>query len=210
MSALTSYGSRADLRSRIDVSGTQAWTSAEDSIHDGILDAVSRMIDDYCGQFFYLTASAARVFSAEWPDVLVVPPLVSITSLKTDETGSGVYSRTWASTDYVLWPDNAALAVPARPYLEIRVDQRTTSQGLAFPLGQRAVEVTGPWGWPAVPGPIREVCLLESQRMVQQAQAPAAIVASPELGQFVVQPQLHPTSKLLLRPYRRMGMASRG
>lgn len=212
MSASTRYASRTELRQRIDVSGTQTWDAAFDTIHDQILDAVSRMIDGYCGQFFYQTASGARVFTAEWPDVLVVPPLVSISTngLKTDETGTGTYNRTWATTDYLLWPDNASLEETARPYYEIRVDQRTPSQGLAFPLGQRGVQVTGVWGWLAVPDPIREVCLLEAQRMVQQAAAPAAIVASQELGQFIVEPQLHPTSKLMLRAFRRMGMVQRG
>lgn len=208
MSAATRYASRAELRERTDPTGTQTWSATEDTVHDAMLDAVSRAIDDAAGQFFFQTAEEARVFTAAWPDLLVVPPLVSVSAggLQTDETGTGSYDRVWSTTDYLLHPANAASSETARPYYEIRVDRRRPSLGLVFPTTQRGVQVTGVWGWPAVPDPVREVCLLETQRLIQQSASPSGIVASPELGQWLVQPKLHPTSVLMLTPYIRTGV----
>jgi hypothetical protein len=207
MTSATRYATRAELRQRLDATDVESYGAAEDAIHEAVLDAVSAAIDDYCGQTFYLTATGTtRYYTAEWSDVLVVPPLVSVdaSGLQTDDNGTGTYGTTWASTDFTLWPWNAAAEVPARPYTEIRVDERSTSTGNTFPTGQRGVKVTGAWGWPAVPPQVREVCILESLRMLQQLQAPSGVVASAEMGEFVVMPQLHPTSAMMLRPFRRM------
>lgn len=206
MTSADRYATHDQLQQRLDPAGSQTWSATDDAIHEAIIDAVSRAIDGVCGQFFWKSsAAAARYFTAEWPDLLVVPPIASTTGLvvKTDETATGVYGRTWAATDYVLWPFNAASDVPARPWYEIRVDERSTSSGYVFPTGQKGVEVTALWGWPAVPDPVREVCLLESQRLIQQSASPSGVVASAELGQWLVQPKMHPTSMLLLGAFKR-------
>ena len=207
MSASTRYASLAELRQRLDLTGTETYSAAEDAVHGAVLDAVSQAIGAYCEDAFYLTdTGTVRYLTAEYPDILVVPSLVSIDSggLVTDETNSGTYGRTWATTDYILWPDNAAALDPARPYTEVHVDWRTTGTQYTFPVGQRCVRITGRWGWPAVPPVVKEVCLLESLRMLQQLQAPSGIVASEELGRYIVAPAMHPTSAMMLRPFRRM------
>lgn len=208
MTAADRYATHDELQRRIDPQGSQTWTAADEAIQDALLDSMSRAIDGVCSQFFWKSsAAAARVFTAEWPDILVVPPIASATGLvvKTDDTGVGTYGTTWASTDYTLWPFNAASEVPAQPWYEIRVDVRTPSTGNTFPTSQRGVEVTAIWGWPAVPDVIHEVCLLEAARMMQQIQSPSGVAASAELGQWLVMPRLHPTSVLLLSPFRRHG-----
>jgi len=207
MSSATRYASIAELRQRLDPTGAETYTATEDAVHGAILDAVSQAIGAWCQDAFYLTATGTvRYLTAEWPDLLVVPSLVSIDTggLVTDDNGTGTYGTTWATTDYILWPDNAAALDPAQPYTEIHVDRRDTGAGYTFPTGgQRGVRITGAWGWPAVPPVVKEVCLLETLRLLQQSQGPSGVIASEALGQFVIQPELHPTSRIMLWPYRR-------
>lgn len=206
MSATTRYATRIELRQRLDHTGGENYSSTEDVVHEAILDAVSQAVNGYCSRAFYSLSATTRYFTALWADVLQVPDLVSVTTLATDENGTGTYNRTWATTDYMLYPFNASDSDPAMPYTQIRMDTRTPGDGWAFPVGiPKGVKVVGTWGWPAVPAAVKEVTLLESLRLLQQLQGPNGVVASSELGAMIVLPQLHPTSKMLLMPYRRMG-----
>jgi len=51
---------------------------------------------------------------------------------------------------------------------------------------------------------VTEAILLEASRAWQQSQSPSGVVASAELGTFLVAPSLHPTTRALLEPFRRM------
>lgn len=203
----TIYATRDELRGRMHPAGGEVYSSTNDAIHDAALETWSRAVDGFCNDFFG-QVTATRHFTAEWPDLLVVPSLVSIASngLKTDENWSGVYSRTWDTSDYLLWPFNAATKVPARPYLEVRVDYRTSSNGWTFPLGPLGVELAAVWGWPAVPSVVKDVVLLEAMHWLEQLQSPSGIVGN-DAGEMEVTPALNPMSKLLLRQggYVRMG-----
>ena len=194
-----------DLRARMDGGGD--WTATDTVLHEAALDAVTAAFSAY--RWFGKTDSTARVCTARHWDRVTIDDLVSVTSLKTDTTNDGIYDTTIASTDYVLWPYNAATENPARPYTEIRVDTRKAGAE-TFPLTLRGVEVTGVWGWPSVPGDVRNVAVLEALRLLQQNRSPSGVVASAELGQWLVTPNMHPTTKLVLSKYRRIGMAHSG
>lgn len=209
MPDVTVYATKTELRARIDPTGVQTYSATDDTVHDAVILALCRAVDRHCNDFFG-QVTQTRVFTAQWSDLLVVPSLVSVSTngLKTDDTGVGSYGTTWATTDYVLEPANAALETPARPYLEVRVDTRSTSTGRVFPVGiQRGVQLAGVYGWPAVPNQVKEVVLLESQRLLQQIASPTAVVASQELGAMMLEPSMHPVSKVMLAPFRRVGSA---
>lgn len=190
--------SRAQFQARLDSSGT--FTSAENTAHDSILEAVSRAVELHCNRQFYSLAATTRVFTAQWPDVLVVPDLQSITTLSTDEDGDQTCERTWAAADYELYPYNASDV--SWPYTEIHVSTATGSAGYTFPLGQKAVSIAGTWGWSAVPLPVYEAVMLEALRLQEQQSSPSGVIAN-SAGGMVVTPDLHPTTVRMLRPYRR-------
>lgn len=168
-----------------------------------IIEAVSRAIDAYCNrQFYKTTTSTARYFTAEDGAYLEVPDLVSVTTLVTDEDGDRTYETTWAATDYDLWPYNASEVY--RPYTELRVTPQGTN---SFPTLPKGVKITGQWGWPAIPPEIVEATVLESLRTWQHAQAPSGVSADQELGSWIVAPQLHPKTRMLIAPFVR-GIAS--
>ncbi len=99
--------------------------------------------------------------SSRWPGWLTVqsigvPPLISISSLSTDEDGDGVYETAWSTpTDYLLFPNNSETK-------RIIMVNNITGR-FEFPLGQQRVQVVGSWGIVEdgiTPYPIRRACLL--------------------------------------------------
>lgn len=190
--------SRAQFQARIDSGGN--FNSAENTAHDSILEAVSRAVELHCNRTFYSLAATTRVFTAEWPDLLVVPDLVSVTTLATDEDGDQTCERTWGAADYELYPWNASDT--GWPYTEVHVSTATGSAGYTFPTGQKGVSITGTWGWSAVPLPVYEAVMLESLRLNEQQSSPSGVIQNNAGGMEII-PGLHPSTVRMLAPYVR-------
>lgn len=197
--AATVYASIEDLAQRVDPTG--AWDTADKAVAGACLRAASTAVEQYTGRRFAKdNADATRYFTADSPTVLWADDIVSITTLTTDVGGNRDYTDTWTTSDYDLEPYNAA--ADNEPYTHLRV---TPTGDYSFPVHLRkGVKIVGRFGWPEVPQPVTEVVLLEAARMLQQTQSPSGVVANMELGRFLVIPQLHPTSRMLLAPFRRM------
>lgn len=139
MAVAFSYLSREDFKNRLANLGSG--DTNDDAKIDLILQGVSQKIDQYCGRRFQ-PYTATRTFTADSSSILDVDDLLSITTLKHDEDGDGTYETTWASTDYLLWPFNAA--VDERPYTQIRIAPQGTK---SFPATPNGVQVVGTWGY---------------------------------------------------------------
>jgi hypothetical protein len=199
MAPTNGYCSVAELKARIWPSGTTDTT--DDSIFDQVITAVSRLIDDECQRRFY-AASETRYYTPEWPDLLMVDDLLSVTTLKTDADGDRVYESAWATTDYDLEPYNAQLESQPRPYTQIV----TAPNGLyTFPVGRkRGVQLAGSFGFAsATPPKIKEACLLQSARIYKRKDAVFGVTGSAEMGQLIVIPKLDPDVVLMLRSFKK-------
>jgi hypothetical protein len=153
--------------------------TAEDAEILDDLTAVSRYLDHKLRRFFTKDAAAvARVYlpksgpptRADWAETenpwkygglsrtLFVDDLVSVTTIKIDEDGDGLFTDETAldATDYELTPRNAALGSEVSPYTGIELTDYGAKT--AFPRGQR-VQVTGVWGWPAIPKAIERATI---------------------------------------------------
>lgn|SRR3990167_1411241 len=104
---------------------------------DGLLD-VSAFIDQHCGQRF-TAHTATRTFTAVASDHLLLPyPLLSVTTLKTDDDADWDYDSTWATSDYHLAPFNV--------FPKWRI--LTKSGGAySFPSQEEGVQIAGLWGF---------------------------------------------------------------
>lgn len=164
MAAVTdAYARGSDYRAVI--SGTKA--SDNDQLEED-LTAVSRYIDRKLGQFFTLDASAvARTFIGQGGPKLYLRldddfcPGIGSTSglaIKVDEDGDGSFAdeTAWASTDYELWPLNAASGPEPSPWTVIHIPSWSSKS--SWPVGNR-IQVTAKWGWPAVPAPIKRATI---------------------------------------------------
>ena len=112
--------------------------------------------------------------------VVDLDPLLSATSVATDEDGDGTFETMWSATgsppDYDLLPVNAALN--GKPYRQIR---NLIGGQRQFPVGERRLQIVGTWG-EAVSAPpvIAEATLLLAARWYERRTAPFGV--SPDMG----------------------------
>ena len=111
-----------------------------------LLEAVSRLIDRYCNRHFWVL-DATRKFDGDGTGSLLVPDLLSVTSLKTDDDKDRTFETTWDPVDYLLYPSNAEPTEPwGRPYVRVLVDSEAGSKDV-FTSGRQTVQIEGRWGF---------------------------------------------------------------
>lgn len=190
------YATVAQLKARLGITDT-----TDDTMLTMIATGVSRAIDGYCGQVFYKDANdATRYYTAEYDDYLPIDPIVSVTTLATDDDGGRTYATTWAATDYDLLPENAALRNWPYTYIE-----PTPDGDYSFPAGVRkGVKIIGIFGWPAVPDAVTEAALLWGERLYKRKDAPFGIASFIEAGEMRLIKEVDPDVQTLLKPYQRL------
>lgn len=149
-----------DLTTRANVRAflqKPAGDTAQDAIIDALVTAASRLIMDECErEFAPVTATATRTFSvarrngALWLD-LNPYDLRTVTQVRVDTDTSS--PTTLASDEYRLWPrpnkDGTFLAIKLQP-------QSHSIGRIAWE--DREVQVTGAWGFAAVPEDVEMWC----------------------------------------------------
>ena len=173
---------------------------------DQAVNAASRAIDSYCQRHFWEATAQARVLDACDARLLQLGAfgdLVSIDAngLKTDESGDGTYETTWATTDYQLLPLRPVAAPEQKPYRSI-----SAVATRLFPLptaGTRAarIQITGTWGWPAIPADVTQACLTLAARLYRRKDSPEGVAGFGDFGQIRIS-RIDPDVQALLDPYR--------
>lgn len=120
-----------------------------DESHDDVIwhlvNVASRSVEGICGREFY-TRRETRKFNVRHRYTVFVDDLVSLETVSEDCDGDGVYERRLEDGDFTLYPLGARPTTPAgRPYFALKRVLR--HGGGYFPLGIRAVEVAGEWGY---------------------------------------------------------------
>jgi len=177
---------------------------ADESIADA-LSASSRAIDLFCDRRFYPDADAAQVryYTPDDWRVLFVDDVLTITTLKTDPGGDGVFEQTWATTDYTHEPLNAA--ADGNPWTFLRANPAGT---LYFPAGvPRSVELTGKFGWLTVPPPIKQATTILANRLLKRArEVPFGVAGMGLDGSAVRITSTDPDVVALISPYRTLNV----
>lgn len=199
LGAGTDYCTLVELKAALDI--TDAVNDAQLSM---AITAVSRQIDNACRRRFYTTvAPEIRYYTPE--DTEIVFPnddILTITNFATDADGDGVYEETWAATDYILQPVNAA--VDAVPYTWITITQ---NGDYIFPLYDNCLRLTGTFGYCAIanlPLTIRQACLIQCTRIFKRKDSPFGVVGLPELGVLRILSELDPDVQQLIEPYKKV------
>lgn len=172
---------------------------------DLIVEAASRLIDDWTGHQFFTQANQTRYYT--WrpgSDVMAlkIDDVLTVTSLLTDSNGDGVYETTWnTTTDYYLEPINA----PAhdKPYTTLH--RKSFSGRFWFPSYLNSVSVTGTFGYSlTVPKGVKRLCLMVSELMAR----PLLDMSIPGVESFKLGPDINVTaSPLELPPLGQMLLA---
>ena len=195
------YVSRDELKQTLEI--TSNVTYANEDI-DAAVASASRALDDMCNRRFWKDADAAQVryYSPNtewrlWPD-----DVIAVTSLKSDPGGDGTFEDTWTlNTDYTREPLNAA--TDSRPWTLLRAHP---SGNFRFPTAYpRSVELTGQFGWPAVPPAIKQATTLLASRILKRArEVPFGVIAvGIDVGSTISIARADPDVELLIAPFKR-------
>ena len=194
------YATVPDLKSRLDIDDSE-----DDTYLGGILEAVSRSVDDYTGRRFYVNSSdETRVYTVCFASIFECPDdVISLTSLKTDTTNDGTFDRTWAAADYELWPWNSA--TDSKPYTELRVAEDSSSNSYTFETAPRGLQLVGKFGyWTSTPPVIKEATIREAKLWYLEGEAPTGM-QNEELGtSTAADSPLSPGVKRMLAPFVRV------
>lgn len=198
MAITNGYATLAEVKSRLDITGSSFDTMIED-----IVTAVSRAIDEETGRRFY-AVSETRYYTPDSKTALWVDDLLSVTTLKTDEDGDRTYEVTWATTDYDLWPFNAQKESQPRPYTRLLV---TPDGDNLFPKDTpKGVELAGSFGFASTTPPvIKQACMSQAMLEFRAKDAPGGDTGGGEFRRAILAAGLHPFVRRMLEPYRRLG-----
>jgi len=200
MAITNGYCTLAAIKARLGITDT-----TDDTVLEAVVESVSRAIDDYTGRWFY-AATQTRYFTAQRRGCLLIDDLLSVTTLKTDDDADGTFETTWAATDYHLGPYNAQLESVPQPYTRIEIAPNGNNW---FPDGvSRGVEIVGSWGFSSTtPDVVEQACLFQVAHEFRAREAPLGAMGSGELATDVRMTGLHPVTRRLLEPYRRIAVA---
>lgn len=184
MSITNGYCTVPQLKTRL---GVDQGDNIDDSTLESVIEAVSRWIDADRGRRFYV-ATETRYYSSELDWLIEIDDLASLTTLKTDPNGDGTYLYSWASTDYLLVPYNAA--ANGQPYTHIETTPLGAYRFPVYPATttrRSRVQVVGSFGYSSTtPKAIAETCLLASARVWMRKDLVFGISGSAELGTLQV------------------------
>jgi len=178
----TAYATVEEVKSRLGITDSQ-----DDFELTLAVQAASRKIDQICGRYFWRgTDTRTYVPESLWRQS--TDDLVSVTTLKVDQDGDGVYEQTWTSgTDYALevapgrynvsakgeaWPYTGFIAVNSGKLLPFIYPWRHLD----------AIQITGVFGWPAVPLAVKHAALIAAADLFKMKDAPFGVAGSADLG----------------------------
>lgn len=170
-------------------------------IQDAI-NATSRMIDNYCGRRFWKDLSpTTRRYQVTENDIAWIEDISSTDDLviKTDEYGDQSFSTTWLDTDYEMSPYNEEVDVDT-PHAFYRIHAIGNKQ---FPVNSRlrTLQVTGTFGWTAIPDQIHQACLMKSNILVIRKDSPYGLAGFSEFGVVRITRTEDPEVTRLLGPF---------
>ena len=193
------YCTVEELKSRLQIGDT-----ADDFEVTLAVQAACRSIDEITGRYFW-RGNDVRTYIPESIYSQTLDDLVSVTTLKVDRDGDGVFEESWTQgTDYALQVApgkyNPAAKGEQWPYTAAVVAQ----SGKLFPFTWvmthlDRIQVTGVFGWPAVPLAVKQAALIAAADLFRLKDAPFGVAGFGEFG--AVKITANPRVMSLLKRY---------
>ena len=193
---MTDYATLADVKRQLDI---------DDTVDDGLLElcitSASRAIDNMTERTFG-QVEETRVFVPDDSFFCPIDDLYSLTTLKTADDADQEFDVTWGVKDRQLEPLNGSLNGTDWPYTGIRA----VGDYLFPTVGSEAtVQVTGVFGWPAVPTAIKQATILQAARYYKRSDSPMGVAGFDAMG-VVRLSNVDPDIYVLLEPYKKIRM----
>jgi hypothetical protein len=201
MAITNGYCTLADLKAALRVQD-----SIDDSLLELAIESASREIDGYCERVFYST-SGTRVYAPTNIYTVTTDDIISVTTLKSSSDGV-TYDITWQTSDYQLEPLNGVAGGLVTPYTRIRATGNylmpSFSAGTFYEL-EALIQVTGVFGWSAVPAAIRQATVILAMRLFKRLDAPLGMISN-DMGSMRVG-RFDPDVEALVAPFRKVSAA---
>ena len=203
MAITDGYATLSDVKAALRITD-----NVDDSLLEISIEAASREIDGWCERVF-TSSTATRIYRPTDVFSVDVDDLQSITTLKTDSDGDGVFDVTWETTDYQLNPLNGIAGGISTPYTQVRA----TGEYL-FPIyeprnvnaNEASIQINGVWGWASIPTAVKQACIILSMRQFKRYDSPTGVMGFGDLGVMRVG-RVDPDVEKLLMPFRKMAFA---
>ena len=203
MAITDGYATLSDVKAALRITD-----NVDDSLLEISIEAASREIDGWCERVF-TSSTATRIYRPTDVFSVDVDDLQSITTLKTDSDGDGVFDVTWETTDYQLNPLNGIAGGISTPYTQVRAIGE-----YLFPIyeprnvnsNEASIQITGVWGWPSVPTAVKQACIILSMRQFKRYDSPTGVMGFGDLGVMRIG-RVDPDIEKLLMPFRKMAFA---
>ena len=190
--------------------GNNVVVSASDTLASMAVTAASRAIDAYCNRSFWLDASATpRRYTPKHLTRIDFDDDLGSTSdlvIATDASGDGTFETTWSVSDFELLPVNAPYGVKeAEPWTGMQAVGGKTLPWLVNTWLTRydRVQITGHWGWPAVPDLVVQACLIKAAAIYHRRNTPQGIAAFGDFAAVRISRQQDPDVAEMLEDYRK-------
>jgi hypothetical protein len=187
---MTLYATLAELKAALGVTGT-----ADDATFAIALAGASRLIDEQCGRTFGLGVSETRTFIAySGTPILRIGDVVSVSAVA---TVASEVTTALESTAYRLGPADRRTGWPYDHL--VLTGGGTPVWWSSLPT---TVQVTGVWGWSAVPEDVKLACIQMAARWYRAAQAGfERITDIPGTGRIEISGDLTEYERLVLKQY---------
>lgn len=195
------YVGPEELKDRLGIPDT-----SNDSILAPVCLATSRWIDRFCGRHFF-RVTETRTFQPQDIWLMNVDDVTSVTTLKIDTDGDGVYEKTWTQgTNYMLRVGdnefNQLSMGELKPYTQVQVIGGSDWFPFIWPFTHLdRVQITGTFGWPQVPPAVAQAALIIASDWFKLKDAPWGVAGIADLGVIHINP--NPWITQQLRPYFR-------
>jgi hypothetical protein len=193
------YCSVEELKSRLAIPD-----SSDDLELTLAVEAASRSVDEICGRYFW-RGTDTRTYVPQSLYGQQLDDIVSVSTFKVDFDGDGVFEQTWTQgTDYALTVSpgkyNTAAKGETWPWTGFQVIGTSKFAPFVWPWShQDRYQVTGVFGWPAVPLAVRQAALIAAADLFRLKDAPFGVAGFGEFG--VVRVQQNGRVLALLRRY---------
>jgi hypothetical protein len=199
MAITNGYATLAQVKAALRITD-----SVDDALLEMAIESGSRAIDGYANRNFYSSGSAVRVFTPSDSFVTEIDDLISLTTLKTMTDDDSNFDTTWTSSDYQLEPLNGTVDGLITSFTSIRA----VGDYLFSQFEQEAtVQVTGVWGWSAVPISVTQATVIQASRIYKRLDSPLGVAGVSDIGIMRISNRLDPDVAQLVDPFRRIRFA---
>lgn len=199
MPVVNGYATLNELKSALRI---------QDSVDDGLLElaleSASRLVDEYTMRYFYNGGTATRVFVPSDDYTVALDDAISISAVAVSTLLNKTFDQVWTANDYQTEPLNGVVdGLSGWPITRIR------AVGVyEFPYDSdynvASVQVTGVWGWSAVPTAVKQATIIQAMRIFKRLDSPLGVISSPDTGFFRVSSRIDPDVAQLLNSYRKI------